>query len=734
MASAGYWVPLDRAQVCYNLVVRVMIAHGATRPAPPVLLGSAGLPRPPSWAGRGNAPIRTSGPLSPHTIAHHTVGLMSKPNREPRPRMRLSPVLLLILLGAVFALPMGGCNSSLDPINLRSDNLPPQVSQTTPTRDAVGVSTRTTITVTFNEAMDAATIHYVTFQVSVGGDPVDGTVVGLGRRFTFDPESQDLPVGRVDVMIDGVADAAGNRIAAPYAFGFSTGSGPAPPPVPSNPYPAAGAIDIPSDTTFTWEGGSANTYDFFLGTSPGNMSQRATGLTTESFEPGPLPYLTTHYWQVIAHSGDLETGGPIWVFTTQANPNPANQPPRMPCSPQPPDVGLNVSVNTSLSWGCLGDPDDDDVTYEVYLGTNLSPPLVAEVSGPPYTPAAPLNADTIYRWRIIADDGRGGRTAGAVWTFRTAAAPPANDPPSEPAPPIMPPNNSTTAGIDVDLSWSGGDDPDGDPVTYEVRFGTVNPPTPSTIFVTSKTHQVQGLAFETRYFWRIVARDDHKNETAGPVWHFDTPQPPPVNQPPSVPCTPQPSDNAQDVLLAITLTWGCGVDPESDPVEYDVYFEKNDSDPDHIVATVTQRSYSASNLDPNATYYWRIVARDDQDAASSGPVWSFTTQSRPPTAPCNPNPADGAILVSPSNVILQWSCGVDPDGDGDGGAVTFDVYFGNTPDPPLVQEGLSERQYQVGGLDALTTYYWRIVAVSDDDGAETSGPVWSFETGVVNQN
>ena len=93
--------------------------------------------------------------------------------------------------------------------------------------------------------------------------------------------------------------------------------------------------------------------------------------------------------------------------------------------------------------------------------------------------------------------------------------------------------------------------------------------------------------------------------------------------------------------------------------------------------------------------------------------------NNPPNTPSNPNPSNGASGVS-LNKDISWVC-TDPDGD----SLTFDIYFGTNPDPPLVKSDHSSKSYNQGSMIYLTKYYWKIVA-KDDKGAITEGPVWSF--------
>jgi hypothetical protein len=96
----------------------------------------------------------------------------------------------------------------------------------------------------------------------------------------------------------------------------------------------------------------------------------------------------------------------------------SNNLPYAPSSPSPPNGATDQPTDVDLSW-TGGDPDGDPVTYDLYLGTKSSPPLVASgLVQTSYDPG-PLNYDTEYYWRIVSKDNQGGETNGPVWTFRT---------------------------------------------------------------------------------------------------------------------------------------------------------------------------------------------------------------------------------------------------------------------------------------------------------------------------
>ena len=95
-----------------------------------------------------------------------------------------------------------------------------------------------------------------------------------------------------------------------------------------------------------------------------------------------------------------------------------NHPPYAPSSPSPPNGATDQPTDVDLGW-TGGDPDGDQVTYDVYLGTKSSPPPVASgLTVVTYDPGL-LNGSTTYYWRVVSKDDQGGETAGPVWSFTT---------------------------------------------------------------------------------------------------------------------------------------------------------------------------------------------------------------------------------------------------------------------------------------------------------------------------
>jgi len=131
------------------------------------------------------------------------------------------------------------------------------------------------------------------------------------------------------------------------------------------------------------------------------------------------------------------------------------------------------------------------------------------------------------------------------------------------------------------------------------------------------------------------------------------------NQPPTIPECISPQDGSTGVSLAPTLIWNC-IDPESDILSFDVYFGANSNlGINELVSEgqVEHEYFVYQMLYFGSTYYWKIVAIDDQGQVVEGPVWSFSTEEFS-------EPDYGQLLISDWDFIgldcfpgtsLNWS-------------------------------------------------------------------------------
>jgi hypothetical protein len=101
------------------------------------------------------------------------------------------------------------------------------------------------------------------------------------------------------------------------------------------------------------------------------------------------------------------------------------------------------------------------------------------------------------------------------------------------------------------------------------------------------------------------------------------------NTPPNIPSNPSPANHATDGSINAQLGWTGGDPDAGNTVTYNVYFGTSPTEP---MATVshnqTGTSYALGTLAYNTTYYWKIVATDNQGASTTGLLWDFTTMRK----------------------------------------------------------------------------------------------------------
>ncbi|MGE5359995.1 MAG: alkaline phosphatase family protein [Bacteroidales bacterium] len=189
--------------------------------------------------------------------------------------------------------------------------------------------------------------------------------------------------------------------------------------------------------------------------------------------------------------------------------NSSSSPPSVPSLPSPADGATGVSTTPTLTWSANG-----ATSYDVAFGSSNPPPAVAtSLSVASYAPGT-LAAGTTYFWQIVARNN-GGTTTGAVWSFTTAPASPLPSAPSAPASP-NPPDGATGVSANASLSWTSSG-----ATSYDLSFGTSNPPPQLATGLTSASYSPGGLTAATSYYWQVVARNS-TGTTSGPVWSFTT--------------------------------------------------------------------------------------------------------------------------------------------------------------------------------------------------------------------
>lgn len=215
-----------------------------------------------------------------------------------------------------------------------------------------------------------------------------------------------------------------------------------------------------------------------------------------------------------------------------------------------------------------------------------------------------------------------------------------NNPPDAPYSPT-PADGAADVSVNTDLSWRGSDPDANDVLKYNVYFDDLDAPAAENY--DDSTFALGTLDPNTDYSWKIIAYDFAGDSTEGPVWGFTTGDL--SNQPPGQPYNPSPADGSTDEPVILGLSWSC-VDPDTDDtLSYDIYFDTTIY-PALIDSDLAEAVYNPGTLLPNTTYYWKVVAFDNQGDSTIGQLWYFTTGA----------PAEGifaALVVGRSLTFIE---------------------------------------------------------------------------------
>ena len=252
----------------------------------------------------------------------------------------------------------------------------------------------------------------------------------------------------------------------------------------------------------------------------------------------------------------LSTGSTSKVYSLIKS----NNPPYIPSNPIP-DGAFDITIcPPNLSW-TGGDPDGDNVIYDVYFGKNdpLNMQLIAyNISVPWYQIPFLLDFDTKYYWQVRAEDEYGLTSSGPIWDFRTEE----NFPPYPPSNPD--PKDGANYVLNDSLCWEGDDPNECDNVTYDVYFGDVNPPP------LVSWHQIENcwvppynLTKFKIYYWRVVSWDSGNLSNSSPIWTFN----PGENLPPTNPIIDGPKMGKTNIDYEFTFV---STDPTGHDIKYHI--------------------------------------------------------------------------------------------------------------------------------------------------------------------
>jgi uncharacterized protein (TIGR03437 family) len=223
------------------------------------------------------------------------------------------------------------------------DITPPTVISTVPASGAPAVSVNSTLSATFSKALNPLTVNAATFLLKQGAAVVAGTVTYSGVTATFSPLAALAPnLPFTATITTGVQDLAGNALAAPFIWSFTTGAVPdVTPPTVTSTNPVNGATGVPVGNTLSAIF-SEPLNPLTVSTATFVLKQGATSIAgtvtysgvTATFTPFSALTQNTTYTATITTgvqdlAGNALAANYIWSFTT-FSPPPPPPPPTLP--------------------------------------------------------------------------------------------------------------------------------------------------------------------------------------------------------------------------------------------------------------------------------------------------------------------------------------------------------------------------------------------------------------------
>ncbi|REE81814.1 fibronectin type III domain protein [Lutibacter oceani] len=207
---------------------------------------------------------------------------------------------------------------------------------------------------------------------------------------------------------------------------------------------------------------------------------------------------------------------------TPPDPTPENNAPSVPTLVYPSANLLCIDNSINFSWNASTDPDGDTVSYQIQIAKdNQFTEIVQSISNTSTTRTISLEKGVAYYWRVSAKDSKNKASSySTANSFYTEGEGVSNYLPFSPEI-VSPTLNAIVTETSAALEWNASD-VDNDPLTFDVYFGTENPPT--TIVSTNQTTKTYTVDVNasTDYFWKVVVKDDKGGETLGQVWNFKT--------------------------------------------------------------------------------------------------------------------------------------------------------------------------------------------------------------------
>ncbi len=463
---------------------------------------------------------------------------------------------------------------------------------------------------------------------------------------------------------------------------------------PVNTYPTNATANMPVEVALDWSAVTGNTgYIYQLDTVPTFDSpllfEDDAAINTSTATVSDLYFGKTYYWRAATKTAvDTSVWSATWNFTTIDyidNETPANASIDMP-------VSLNIDWDpVTGNTGYIYQYDtvntfDSPLFYHGNSATNNSNADIAN-----------LYFGTTYYWRAAAKNTVDTSQWSPIWSFTTI----------DQIYNTSPANGSTEQNLTLNLDW--------DAVTgntgYLYKVDTVisfDSPAlvEGTSSINSSNIDITNLYFGQTYYWKAAAKNAVDTSLWTIPWSYTTKST--IN-------LVSPADGIINQPVYLQLDWSTLTGATYYDVECDTSI--NFDSPVYTYNSTMSSYFYESELQFNATYYWRVRARNSYDTTQWSVIRSFTTK-------------DVLSLISPSDGATEQDVYLQLDWSSITGTNTYQVILDtlNTFDSPIYQMYETGNSYQyVNSLHYGTEYFWKVRACHVNDTSNWS-VIWSFTT------
>lgn len=198
-----------------------------------------------------------------------------------------------------------------------------------------------------------------------------------------------------------------------------------------------------------------------------------------------------------------------------------NRAPSVPTLVAPTNNLLCIDNALVFQWNVSSDPDSDAVTYQIQISKDNQFSQI-DYTNSSQTPnkSVSLEKGVRYYWRVKAIDSKNlSSEYSTVYQFYTEGIGLVNHLPFVPSL-IKPDLSSVTNASSVVLEWNASDVDVNDILSYDVYFGTTNPPTLKVSSAQNTKTYTQALNMAATYYWRVDVKDNKGGIAKGQVWRF----------------------------------------------------------------------------------------------------------------------------------------------------------------------------------------------------------------------